>query len=66
MGQVKEYSRSVVRFREEHVHRSDLDQNPHAVDDVVFPADAVQCDRVHIGVEEDCEPYGQLLDCDTL
>ena len=41
MGQVKEYSRSVVRFREEHVHRSDLDQNPHAVDDVVFPGDGL-------------------------
>ena len=55
-----------MRLREEHVHCRDLDQDPHAVHDVVFPANAVQRNRVHVGIEEDGEPDGQLLDCDAL
>ena len=55
-----------MRLREEHVYRRDLDQYPHAVHDVVFPAYAVKRDRVHIGVEKDGEPDGQLFDRDAL
>lgn len=41
-------------------------QNPNAVHDVVFPADPVQRDRVHVGVKEHSEANHQLLKGNSL
>lgn len=59
-------SRPVVGFWEEQVHCRNLDQYPYAIDNVVLPTDAIQCNRVNISVEEDGEPDSQLLNGNTL
>lgn len=48
-------------LREQEIDRGYLDENPHAVDNVVFPTDGIERDGIHVCVEEDGYTHGKLL-----
>jgi hypothetical protein len=46
---------SVAGLDVEEVDSGQLDGEPYAVEDVVFPSEVVECDGIDVLVEEDCE-----------
>jgi len=55
-----------VSFREEEEHEQDLDDNPDAIRDVVFPCKVLEADGVDELVEEASDTDPDLEDRDTL
>lgn len=51
-----------MRLREKEVHRQDLYHDPHAINNVVLPPDAVERDGVDVRVEEHGGAHAELLD----
>jgi hypothetical protein len=58
--------RAVVCLWEEEIHSCNLHQNPHAVNQIIFPSNLVQSDRVDIRIKKDGEPDRELLDSNAL